>query len=89
VYRLDVTKRAQRELDKLGDDVFERVAAAIRNLREDPRQRGSRKLKGPIYRIRVGGWRIIYAVFDKDRLIIVGKVSRRSERTYDKIDELF
>jgi mRNA interferase RelE/StbE len=89
VYRLEVTNRAQRELDKLGDKVFERVVNSIRNLREEPRPRGSRKLKGPIYRIRVGEWRVIYAVFDKDQLVIVGKVARRSERTYDKVDELF
>lgn len=89
MYRLEVTKRAQRELDRLDDEDFERVAASIRNLRENPRPRGSRKLKGPIYRIRDGNWRIIYAVFDKDQLIIVGKVSRRSERTYGRIDELF
>ena len=89
MYRLEVTNRAQRELGKLDDEAFERVVATIRSLREEPRPRGSRKLKGPIYRIRVGDWRVIYAVFDKDRLIIVGKVSRRSERTYDKVDNLF
>jgi len=88
VYRLEATNRAQRELDKLGDEVFDRVVASIRNLRQDPRPQGSRKLKGPIYRIRVGDWRIIYGVFDKDQLVIVGKVSRRSKRTYDKVDDL-
>jgi len=89
VYRLEITKRARRELDNLDDEVCERVINGIRSLREEPRPRGSRKLKGPIYRIRVGDWRVIYAVFDKDRLVIVGKVSRRSGRTYDKVDELF
>ena len=89
MYRLELTRRAQRELDKLGDEVLERVIASIRNLRQDPRPRGSRKLKGPIYRIRVGDWRIIYAVFDKDQSVIVGKVSRRSKRTYDKVNDLF
>jgi len=88
VYRLELSKRARRELDKLGDEALERVAAAIRKLRDDPRPRGSRKLKGPIYRIRTGDWRVIYAVFDKDRLVIVGKVARRSERTYDKLDDI-
>ena len=48
-----------------------------------------RKLRGPIHRIRSGEWRIIYAVFDKDQLIIVGKVARRAEDTCDKADELF
>jgi mRNA interferase RelE/StbE len=89
VYRRELTKRAQRDLDKLCDDDLERVVAAVWGLRENPRPHGAKKIRGPIYRIRVGDWRIVYAVFDKDRLVIVGKVARRSERTYEGVDELF
>jgi mRNA interferase RelE/StbE len=89
VYRRELTKRAQRDLDKLCDDDLERVVVAIRGLRDNPRPHGAKKIRGPIYRIRIGDWRIIYAVFDKDQLVIVGKVARRSERTYKHADELF
>jgi mRNA interferase RelE/StbE len=89
VYRRELTKRAQRDLDKLCDDDLERVVAAVWGLRENPRPHGAKKIRGPIYRIRVGDWRIVYAVFDKDQLVIVGKVARRSERTYEGVDELF
>jgi mRNA-degrading endonuclease RelE of RelBE toxin-antitoxin system len=58
-------------------------------LTKEPRPQGVKKLKGAIHRVRAGDWRIIYAVFDKDELIIVGKVARRSKRTYDKLEELF
>jgi len=89
VYRLEVTKSTRRELDKLSDKELERIVPAIRSLGENPRPRGSKKIRRNIHRIRVGDWRIIYAVFDKDKLVIVGKVARRSERTYDKLDEMF
>ena len=89
MYRLEVTKSTQRELDKLSDKEFDRIVPAIRSLRENPRPKGSRKIRRNIHRIRVGDWRIIYAVFDKDRLVIIGKIARRSERTYDKLDEMF
>ena len=89
MYRREVTKRAQRDLDKLSGDDLERVVAAIRGLRDNPRPHGAKKIRGPIYRIRVGDWRIVYAVFDKDQLVIVGKVARRSERTYKGADDLF
>jgi len=89
VYRRELTKRAQRELGKLSGDDFERVVAAIRGLRDNPRPHGAKKIRGPIYRIRVGDWRIVYAVFDKDQLVIVGKVARRSKRTYEGMGELF
>ena len=89
MYRLEVTKPAQRELHKLSDKEFDRIVPAIRSLRENPRPKGSRKIRRNIHRIRVGDWRIIYAVFDKDRLVIIGKIARRSERTYNKLDEMF
>jgi mRNA interferase RelE/StbE len=89
VYRLEITKPAQRELNKLSNKEFERIVSAVRSLGENPRPKGSRKLRRNIHRIRVGDWRIIYAVFDKDKLVIVGKVTRRSEGTYDRVDERF
>lgn len=89
MYRRELTKRAQRDLDKLSGDDLERVVAAIRGLRENPRPHGAKKIRGPIYRIRVGDWRIVYAVFNKDQLVIVGKVARRSNRTYEGVNELF
>ena len=89
MYRLELTAGAQHELDELRGDDLERVVAAIRGLKENPRPRGARKLRGPIYRIRVGGWRIIHAVFDRDKLVIVGKVARRGKRTYEGVEERF
>ena len=89
MYRVELTPRAQRGLDDIGGKELERILTAIEKLGETPRPHGKRKLRGPIHRIRLGDWRIIYAVFDKDKLVLVGKIARRSERTYDKVDELF
>ena len=89
MHKVELTLRAQHELDKLGRVEFERIVAVIRALEGNPRPLGVRKLRGPIYRIRVGDWRIIYAMFNKDRLVIVGKIARRSEDTYNKVDRLF
>lgn len=89
MYQLELTPRAQRELDKLRGEDLERVVAAIRGLKENPRPRGVKKLRGPIYRIRVGYWRVVYAVFDRDQLVIAGKVARRSKQIYEGVNELF
>ena len=89
MYRHELTKRAQRELDELSRDDLDRVVSAIRGLKVNPRPHGARKIRGPHYRIRVGDWRVVYAVFERDKLVIVGKVARRSERTYEGVDELF
>ncbi|MFW6105323.1 MAG: type II toxin-antitoxin system RelE family toxin [Chloroflexota bacterium] len=89
MYRVELSSRAQRELKELRGKEFDDVVAALRGLQNNPRPLGVKKLRGTIHRIRVGDWRIIYAVFDKDGLVIVGKVARRSEKTYNKLDRLF
>ncbi len=89
MYQLKLTSRAQRQLDKLPAEDLERIAAALQQFGDSPRPSGARKLRGSIYRIRVGDWRIIYAVLDKDSLIIVGKIARRAKDTYDRMKDLF
>ena len=89
MYRIELTSRAQRELGQIRGKESERVVAALRGLPGNPRPPGVKKLRGPIHRLRVGSLRIVYAVFDKDDLVIVGKIVRRSEKTYSDIDELF
>ena len=89
MYSVRLTGRAQRELDKIATEYAENVAAEMLALGENPRPPGVKKLRDNIHRIRVGDWRIIYAVSDKDRLVIVGKIARRSEDTYDRVKGLF
>ena len=88
-YTVEISHRAQRELTKLQMSDFQRISEAIKGLEDNPRLKGVRKLRGSIYRVRIGGWRIIYSVFDKDKLVVVGKVVRRSKDTYNRVDELF
>jgi mRNA interferase RelE/StbE len=88
MYEIEITHRAKRELDKLPLKDFKQIDTVIWALTKEPRPQGVKKLKKAIYRIRTGDWRIIYTVFDKDKLVIVGKVARRSGRTYDKLEEL-
>ena len=89
MYEITISPRIKKEIDKLPLKDFKRVDTAIWDLRENPRPQGVKKLKGTVHRIRVGDWRVIYAVFDKDKRVIIGKVERRSEDTYDKVEGLF
>ena len=89
MYQLKLTSRAQRQLDRFPAEDLGRIVSALQQLLGNPRPSGTKKLRGSIYRIRAGEWRIIYAVFDKDKLIIVGKIARRSEDTYDRVKDLF
>ncbi len=89
MHQLKLTSRAQRELEKLSVKDLERIAEVLQKLADNPRPPGTRKLRGQIHRIRVGDWRIIYAIIDRENLVIVGKVGRRSKDTYEGIGDLF
>ena len=84
-YRIDLPPRVQKALDRLDARTFLQIDKALRPLQDDPRPVGCKKLEGDIYRVRSGDWRIIYAVYDSERLVQIVRVVRRSERTYRRI----
>jgi mRNA interferase RelE/StbE len=79
-WRVLVSRRAERVLRRLPRDVLERIGAAIDALANDPHPAGSKKLGGhDLYRIRVGSWRIIYAVVDEELVVLKLTVAPRGE----------
>lgn len=64
------------------------MVEAMRSLAYNPRPAGATHLIENLYRIRVGGYRILYAVFDAEVVVLVCKVARRSEVTYKDIRAL-
>jgi mRNA interferase RelE/StbE len=89
MYRVRLTGKARRQLDKIVGEDAGTVIAAATGLGESPRPPGVKKLRGNIHRVRAGDWRIVYAILDKERLVIIGKIVRRSEDTYDGLKDLF
>ncbi len=84
-YAVEIHPHAARQLDKIPAETYSRIYPALDRLGENPRPMGCQKLKGPIHRIRVGGWRVFYAIFDESRIVTILEVVRRSERTYRHI----
>ena len=88
MYRVELASRAQRELRRFPEAVRDRISAALARLASDPRPAGSVKLKGHLYRLRVGTYRVIYAVSDRDQRVIALKIARREKDTYDALEAL-
>ena len=80
MYEIEFTKRARRQFIKLIPAVQLRLQGAIDELSENPRPDGVKKLKGrdDEYRIRIGDYRVIYAVEDRVLLVILVQVGLRS-----------
>ena len=83
-YRVELLDhKTRRQLDQIHEPDFGRIAQAILELEDDPRPHGCRKLRHPEgWRVRVGDWRIIYHVDDKERVVTIVEVRRRREDTY-------
>jgi mRNA interferase RelE/StbE len=69
-YRILFRQRAERDLALLSKADTDRVITAIRNLAEDPRPPGCLKLRDRAgWRIRAGDYRILYEIFDEEKVI--------------------
>jgi len=79
-YKINIAKKARKELDKMSDTIVEPILNAIENLSENPRPQGCKKLKGRLgYRIRVGDYRIIYEIFDTVLVVEVIDLGHRKD----------
>ncbi len=83
-YRVELLDRkTHRQLDRIREPDFSRIAEAILRLEDNPRPPGCRKLRGMEgWRIRIGNWRVIYYINDQEHLVIIVAVKRRREDTY-------
>lgn len=80
-YTIRFTRSARKELEALDASVVQRVFPKIELLATEPRPSGCRKLQGEenLWRIRVGDYRVIYTLYDKDRVIDNVAIRHRSE----------
>ena len=85
VYKIKIMPHAKHSLKKLKKDreLLERLDNGILSMTENPRPRGYKKLKSDryrnLYRIRVGDWRIIYAIEDDEVVVLILDVVRRDQ----------
>ena len=80
-YTVVITRSPQKALDRLEGDIYARITRKLEELEDNPRPMGVEKLSGreDLYRVRVGDWRIVYAIQDQKLIILVVKVAHRRE----------
>ena len=79
VYRVVLTRAADRQLAKLPRQAREMVAAALVTLGSNPRPAGCVKLDGSddLWRIRVRQYRVIYQIVAAELIVTIVKVGDR------------
>lgn len=77
-YAVRIERAAGKAFDQLPQATKQRVAAAIDNLAENPRHVGVIKLADSDgYRVRVGRYRIVFAIDDAAALISIVRIGTR------------
>jgi mRNA interferase RelE/StbE len=81
IYQVVTPKAIQKKIIALPPEVADRLDEAILALAEDPRPDGVVKMKGKkqTYRIRVGDYRIMYIIDDKQLIIVLVRCNHRRE----------
>lgn len=81
IYRIEWKKSAVKELSKLDKQAATRILAAVEELSQKPLPQGVRKLVGSdnAYRIRIGDYRVVYSLFQKQLLVHIVRVVHRRE----------
>jgi len=79
-YKIEIKKSAVKEIERLPREGLQAILDKIASLADNPRPRGCKKLSGEEkYRLRLGDYRILYAIEDDVLVVYVVKVAHRKD----------
>jgi mRNA interferase RelE/StbE len=79
-YKITIKPSALKELDGIPKKIAQQIVRRIQQLSSNPRPVGSQKLCGQErYRIRQGGYRVVYGIRDHEKIVDVVKIAHRRE----------
>jgi len=80
-YSIAFHPTAQKNLEKLSSEYYEKVREKIYALQEDPRPTGVTKLKGRkiSWRIRIGTYRVVFCIDDTAQEVYITSIGHRRQ----------
>ncbi len=80
-YCVVLSKTAEKNLNKLPNLIIAQIITVLKNLENEPRPVGCKKLKGfvNLWRVRIGNYRAIYSIEDTILLIDVREIGHRKD----------
>jgi mRNA interferase RelE/StbE len=81
MYRVLLERGVEKELARLSSEINDRVIKALHGLANNPRPPGCRKLSGSKndWRIRVGDYRVVYDILDREQIVRINRVRHRRD----------
>lgn len=86
MYYLSYSPKAKKSLKKIPRDYQKLILKKTPILKENPKPRGFDKIAAkspPLYRIRVGDYRVFYFIDEEDKTVIIVDIVRRTSQTYN------
>ena len=81
MYSVELSQLAQRFLEKLDKHIKERLEERLRKLEDNPVPKEakfiSRVAGEKIFRYRIGNYRALYKVKDKEKIVLIAKIDKR------------
>ncbi len=73
--------RVEKELSQADADLQPLLEEALNDLQHNPRPTGCKKLKEALqcWRIRIGSYRILYDIHERERQVVVLKIGPRKD----------
>lgn len=87
MYSVHLSQKADKFLEKLETDLRQRIEERLRNLGNNPVPPDAkfmgRDSEDKIFRYRIGGYRALYKLKDKEKIVLIAKIDKRP-RVYDR-----
>ncbi len=78
-YKVILSQDAEKDLESLEKDVRNRIVLRLESIRENPQSYVKRLVGVPLYSLRVGDYRVIMDIKNKEIIIFVIKIGHRSK----------
>jgi mRNA interferase RelE/StbE len=80
-YTVQTRNSLRKDVKKIPDRILKEIYRGIDLLAEDPYREGVRKIKGSddLYRIRVGDYRVLYEIDDKEKNLMIVCIRHRKD----------
>lgn len=81
MFKVVLSRRADRTLEQFNAETAQRIIAALENLQQNPFVgKDIKKLRGTLagkYRLRVGSVRVVYSVLEEEGIVRVDELGHR------------
>ncbi len=85
MYSVELSQKTTNFLDKLDKHLKDRIEERLKNLAENPVPSDSKFIGrhegDKVFRYRVGGYRALYKVKEKEKVVLITKIDKR-DRVY-------